>query len=197
MTKDATLSSPRNDLIAEIMENDWLTELQLCTLSEDQRDALIKMGVPPAYIDCDFFGQKIPLLTVLATYSEDGQRFNVSTSGKPTYIFSVYDQAGNCIETAGWQPNLGTVAFYQRLMPLLGAENLSRSHASDGLLVHSSVLNWIRFGRQGLVILDFKKAVPLLWDAGPLIFEDAKQARAIRDASTLKNISVMKKGVVR
>ena len=85
-------------------------------------------------------------------------------------------------DIVAWQPNSGRTAPWLRRVSMLGAENLyaPRLRHDGALRVHTSILEWLRAGRDGIVILDAERARPYLIDLGPLLVGDVKQGSALR-----------------
>ena len=86
------------------------------------------------------------------------------------------------------------VAFHAGGMPfvgswlgrvgLLGEEQLHR--ARDVLQVHATPLDWLRGGREGVVVVDPVRAAPMLRDAGALEVESQAERRRLADMLTVR-----------
>jgi len=92
---------------------------------------------------------------------------------EPAVIFLARDELGDPLDLFAWNPLTGRVAAYLWRAPVLGLEtSWSARIADDGALpVYSSMWSWLKGGREGLLIADLDRALPILRDAGKLVVE--------------------------
>lgn len=92
------------------------------------------------------------------------------------------DQFGHAVDIAAWSPSMRRLASWLGRTVCLGEQNLCRPRLNEGaaLRVHRDVLGWLCADRQGVVIIDNRKARFRLADHGPLLAEDLAHAAELR-----------------
>jgi hypothetical protein len=168
-----------------------LEELCAEPLTARQREWLQQQGVPTRFIDADWRGLPAPIWRTHVAFSSDRRWFDPSPDGVTAFVVEVRDQFGEHADWAAWRPRSGSFATSIGALPMLGIENCFRPRVGE-LVIHASPLSWLVAGRSGVLLRDIPQAVDWLRDAGPLLFESREQAQAVRDASTIGNIFVMK-----
>ena len=85
-------------------------------------------------------------------------------------IFLARDGLGYPSDVVAWEPKLNRMASWWGNAPLLGMDELyaPRLDAERALQIHETPLQWLLAGRQGVVIVDPRRAAPILRDADPL-----------------------------
>jgi len=99
-------------------------------------------------------------------------------------ILMARDQFGEPADLVAWSPRMHRLATWGGFdLPLLGWENALtvRPDLGDALAVHPSPLEWLRDGREGVVILKPDRARWYL-EGFTLKVEDAAFARGLSDA---------------
>lgn len=86
-------------------------------------------------------------------------------------------------EGAGFRLEAPAVFWATSSIPFLGEESLHRStHFQEPLMVHETPLQWLRAGREGIVILDWQRYWPTYLTGVPVLRAlDAKFGRRLRD----------------
>jgi hypothetical protein len=79
-------------------------------------------------------------------------------------IIPTRDLSGDLIDLAAWHLDTGRLALWRGRAPMLGGENVLRTRPGleVPLTVHESVLAWLRADREGVVIIDHRRAADLL-----------------------------------
>ena len=98
------------------------------------------------------------------------------------FLIAVKDEDGRFLDIAAWQPAKSWVGLWLGRAWALGQ---ARVHAprlgEEGALpVWRSPLNWLRAGREGIVLIRPGAAAYFLDDAGPLLAEDMAHASELR-----------------
>lgn len=96
-------------------------------------------------------------------------------------ILPIYDEGGSLIDYASWQPDTGDVAIWRGRAGLLGAENIDKPRGDTPLIVHETVADWLRAGREDVCIIDASRAAEML--SGVTI-----EARSIRHGQVLRDL---------
>jgi len=100
-------------------------------------------------------------------------------------VFPVFDEFGEIIDVAAWNPNGGALALWRGAACMLGEQNIRAPRIEhDGLTVHRDALAWLRAGRRGVVVIDPQRARWLLAEE-QLVVDDAGFGRRLRDALRL------------
>jgi hypothetical protein len=118
---------------------------------------------------------------------DDGRRFTLIDepgAGSGAMIFVVRDPwSGRVIDLAAWSPPRAPATRFG-CGALLGAEHLFGFRIHEHLLVHATVLDWLRNLCRGVVILDLANAAPLLrWQ--PLLVTPPDYGVELEEALTL------------
>jgi hypothetical protein len=101
-----------------------------------------------------------------------------------TFVCWSYD--GVAIDICAWQALTGKLATWLGRACMLGEDNLYGPRVGAGLAVHSSPLDWFKAARDGVVILDPKRAAPMLRDAGALTVGSLEEARKLKKVLTVE-----------
>ena len=130
-----------------------------------------------------------------ANVNFDGDHFNLASDGMRALTFVAFN-ADSPIDIIAWAPRSGQIASYAGAATFLGDQDDAVNPATwiDGgdLLIHATPLEWLQHDREGLVIVNFKRAGARLRNAKSVYCADIETAKklrkAVRDASkpTLK-----------
>jgi hypothetical protein len=100
-------------------------------------------------------------------------------------LIPVRDEAGDLVDVAAWNIDDGALALWRGTASMLGAENIFAPRLGEPLLVHETLLDWLRDGRRGVYIIDPQRAAPLLRLSGPLGVKRDAHGRRLRQALTI------------
>jgi hypothetical protein len=102
------------------------------------------------------------------------------------FLIAVTHEGDRFIDIAAWQPARKWLGLWLGSGWALGQGGIDdpRLGAEGALPVWRSPLNWLRAGRDGIVIIRPEAAASLLDGAGPLLAEDVAHARALRELLT-------------
>ena len=165
-------------------------ELGATAISDVQRQWLNAQGIGDAYIEGDWRSRHAPIMQAIVSTSADGLWFEPDCHGCSAFIIPEIDQFDEVIDFLAWQPKSNSLAAWISILPLCGTGNLLRPRVDEGLLLHATFLGWLAAGRSGAFIRNVERAVPLLRDAGSLVFESEDQAKATFEHSKLKTVSI-------
>jgi hypothetical protein len=92
------------------------------------------------------------------------------------------------VDLIAWTPRLNCTASWLGRVALLGEDELLAPRLDDeqALMVHETPLAWLIAGRQGVVIVDPRKAAPILREAEPLKTHSIAFSRRILTLATLR-----------
>jgi hypothetical protein len=102
------------------------------------------------------------------------------------FLLLVCDLQGAPVDVVGWQPATGWLGTWRGVAWALGQEGVYRPRLDEhrALRVHPGVLEWLRDGCRGVVLLRPHQAAAFLSDAGPLLVDDAEFGLELRAALT-------------
>jgi hypothetical protein len=100
-------------------------------------------------------------------------------------IIPARDEYGELVDLAAWNHETDTLALRRGAAPALGLENATRPPTNRPLLVHETVLGWLRAGREGLVIIDPSRAARAL-DGTTLAVRSVAFGRRLRETMTIE-----------
>jgi hypothetical protein len=153
-------------------------------LTTDVLGALVREGV-----DMDAICQRVALDRIDPPRLDrveplDGRHFEFARygHGDDDYVamtFVVRDEIGDPVDVAAWTPSRPILLWLGR-GALLGGEYALAPRLSEGLLVHETPLEWLRAECRGVVVLDDRRARPLLYRAQPLQVVSIEQGRELR-----------------
>ena len=85
-------------------------------------------------------------------------------------IFPARNELGDHVDYVAWEPRLNRMASWYGRAALLGEDELfaPRLDPEQALRVHETPLQWLLAERQGVVIVDPRRAASILRDAEPL-----------------------------
>ena len=110
----------------------------------------------------------------------------VGAAPERAFLIAITDEGDRFIDIAAWQPARNWLGLWLGSGWALGQGGIDdpRLGAEGALPVWRSPLNWLRAGRDGIVIIRPEAAASLLDGAGPLLAEDVAHARALRELLT-------------
>ena len=96
--------------------------------------------------------------------------------------FLARDELGEPSDLVAWSPTSDRVASWLWCAPVLGLETLWMPRIADNgaLPVYSSAWSWLRQGRDGLLIVDLRRSIPILRDVGTLVADTVDLGIEIR-----------------
>ncbi len=151
----------------------------LAPLRQQQLDWFKRQGVP-------LLALADPLaLRVAEVVFTAGNRFEF-TSYRPAddavlaAIIPAFDADGDLVDLVAWRPQSGAVGTWLGRASLLGEDHLDAPRLGEPLVVHDGVLDWMRAGREGVVVVDSRRAAPLLRDAGVLATASVEHGTRLR-----------------
>jgi hypothetical protein len=163
--------------------NDCLAALRASSfLSDDVLRAMVREGVDLAALARRWQAGllDIPRLSRVAYRGLSGFEFR-DAADVNALLFAVRDEIGDAIDLAAWSPPRPPALWCGR-GALLGGENLFAPRMREALAVYKTPLGWLRGQGCGVVVLDKRKAAPLLRRAEPL------QARSIEHGIELRRM---------
>jgi hypothetical protein len=101
-------------------------------------------------------------------------------------VFLAPDDLGNPLDLAAWEPETGRLALLRGRVSMLGQDNLCGWRLGEPLIMHETLLEWLRAGREGVVVLDAQRASPLLRSVEPLGVKRASFGREMQAALTIR-----------
>ncbi len=125
-----------------------------------------------------------PELPAFAEVSfHEGQPLFDFADGDGALIFLARDEEGDPCDLVAWSAKKNRLAAWYGDAPLLGAEAIyaPRLDPENALKVHETALLWLLAVRDGVVIVDPKRAAPILRAAEPLKASSAAFGLRLRD----------------
>ena len=171
---------------AELSSLDAALYVAAAPLNARQVAWLAGQGIPADALLADGDGRGWPVLA--ARVERIGKLFRFATEegeGVPALILVARDQSGAGIELVAWSAREGWVVSESGALPLLGAEWLCPLDGGP-VEVHADVLAWLRAGRRGVVVVDQRRAVPVLRECRALVVADRKFGLWLEDRLTVK-----------
>ena len=121
-----------------------------------------------------------------ANVNFDGKgHFDIADDGERALTFVAFN-AGNPIDIIAWRPRSGQIASYTGAATFLGDQDDAINPATwfngGDLIIHATPLEWLQHDREGLVIINFKRAGAYLRIAKSVYCPDINVAQKIRRA---------------
>ena len=121
-----------------------------------------------------------------ANVNFDGKgHFNLADDGERALTFVAFN-AGDPIDIIAWRPRSGQIASYTGAATFLGDQDDAINPATwfngGDLIIHATPLEWLQHDREGLVIINFKRAGAYLRIAKSVYCPDINVAQKIRRA---------------
>ncbi len=171
---------------------DPLAEWKACgLLRQSDLDHLTAAGVPVLALAGDRFGGGFCIARDRIVPHAAARRFEfqrhdaVAGEGVSALIVLAHGEDGDPVDLVAFHG--GPVPFAGSWLGragLLGAENLWR--ARDALAVHAAGLDWLRAGRDGVVMIDPVRAAPMLRDAGMMEVGSQTERRWLLDLMAVR-----------
>jgi hypothetical protein len=178
---------------------DIMSECRACSnLTQPEIDWFIRQSVPA-----------LALIQPLAI-ATDTVNFTPALSSKPTgagrfefsrcrpaddavsaVIIPAFDEWGYLADLTAWHPKTSAVASWLGRVGLLGQDMLFAPRFGDPIVVHETPLEWLRFKRTGVVIVDPRRAAPLLRAAEPLATSSVQQGERLRKMLAVRPARVL------
>jgi hypothetical protein len=159
----------------------WLALQQLDqnSISEFEYAWLTKRGVTFKALLGDW-----PIGAANVTFDGKGH-FNFADDGERALTFVTFN-AREPIDLIAWHPRTGKIGSYTGAATFLGDEddaiNPGTWSCGGDLIIHATPLEWLQHEREGLVIINFKRAATALRNAKSIFCEDINAARKLRPA---------------
>ncbi|HEV2572009.1 MAG TPA: hypothetical protein VGU72_09750 [Beijerinckiaceae bacterium] len=120
-------------------------------------------------------------------FDDDGGAFSFASeqpdiAATAAYVLPVRDEDGEVVDLIAWRPKDHVIAAWRRYVTVAGLQNVYAPRMGEALPVYLDPLDWLRNGREGVVIADSAGAVFALRDAGSLAAHSRQQARHLRRA---------------
>lgn len=100
-------------------------------------------------------------------------------------ILECRDEYGGLVDLAAWRPDAGKLALLRGRVFALGQDQVLSPRGDEPLRVFATVLAWLRSGRDGLVILDFRQAALALHSHAIRTGRDIGFAQKLRTKLTI------------
>lgn len=159
-------------------------------LTQRDLNRFIDQGVPPIYLARTWLGtfsflQRDRVVVdggsfEFARYVQGGEPADVLSA----FVFLLFDDDGQPADLAAWRPD-GGLALWRDAVWALGQEQVGLPRMGEPLRVHDGVLDWLRAGREGIVVVNHAVAAWALRTTGTLAVETRQDADRLRKALTV------------
>jgi hypothetical protein len=154
------------------------------SLKQADLDWFVKQGVPALALARSRIGAFGFLRVDDVVFLEGGcfefRRHLSSGNPEPAYTLTARDVCGDIVDIVAWQPVTGRLASWVGRAAMLGTENLYGPRLNEGLLVHDDLLAWLRSFRDGVVVVNEKRAAWWLRSAEPLVVSSIESGRYLK-----------------
>jgi len=153
----------------------------LPVIRQNTIDQLIAKGVPALSM-----GNASPagdVLKEMRGHCHSDGYFDEAEGGELHIAILVYNQLCAPVDVACWHPRFGVVTTHCGRAFALGAEQIGNPGSfvfGQGVLVHSSVLGWLKAGRTGVYILRPKLAFDELRDLPAITAENRQHGLELK-----------------
>jgi hypothetical protein len=147
-------------------------------LNGEQQSKLRRLGISDAAIDRDPGYESAPIRTARVVSSGRCFDFASEPEGTSAYVTVARDWRGDSSDIVAFN-QAGRVAPWIGREALLGAHHVLSPRFEEPLRVFSNIWDWLRSDRDGVVILDWRRAAGLL-EGVTLVVADAAFAGALR-----------------
>jgi hypothetical protein len=152
-------------------------------LSKRWIDWFGRHGVPATVLAFSPAGEVDMLLRDCVEWCGDGL-FDFADGDPNVLTFLARDRYGYVQDVIVWCPKTDTLAAWTGRACMIGADQLDAMQPDDaGLMVCETVLQWLQARRMGIVILDLRRALPMLLER-PLLTTGLDHGRSLRGALT-------------
>ena len=165
-------------------------------LDQHWLDWFAARGIPATVLAFSPAGDIDMVLQDHVEWRDDGVTFEFSDDGDHALTFLARDRFGRVQDVVAWSPKSDCVATWAGRACMIGADQLDAAQPEPaGLMVCETVLQWLQARRMAVVILDARRALPVLLDR-PLLTANLDHGRSLRDALTraLPPVLVPKQG---
>jgi hypothetical protein len=146
-------------------------------LSEECRRWFDHKGVAPSALGWDARRRLFKLR--MARVRVDGRWFEFADEGSVAIVMVCCDEDGEVADLAAWCLGAQEVHLWHDRVAMLGEETCGQARVGDRLLVRDGVLDWLLHDRDGIVILNFDRAMPILFSNSPLSVSSKRMRRYI------------------
>ena len=106
-------------------------------------------------------------------------------------IIPVRDECADLIDLGAWTIDNHALALWRGVASMFGASNVFAPRLGEPLVVHETVLEWLRSGRRGVFVIDPKRAAPLLHIAQPLGVTNEAFGRRLQTLLTIQSPQIL------
>ena len=150
-------------------------------MSQRWIDWFAARGVPATVLALSPAGEVDMLLQDRIEWRDDGL-FDFADGDANALTFRVRDRYGYVQDIVAWCPKTDRLATLTGRACMIGADQLDAMRPdAAGLMVCETVLQWLQARRMAVVILDLRRALPLLLDR-PLLAASLDHGRSLRGA---------------
>ena len=184
MNSALKVALPHDERLLGIGLTEAEAELGLCELAVSVPfvwATLYRLGVRS---DALRLGGHFASLHIAAVSFLDGGRFefghNLSNEAKatPALIVPMLDECGRTQNLLAYEARSKRTARWRSKIPILGLDQLHQPRI-EPLQVFPDVLDWLRAGREGIVIVDYPEAAKILCNGEPLAVDDIAFGREL------------------
>jgi len=177
--------SAASDPVAAFDRCDRLRQIDL--------DRFKTAGIPIMALVQGKLGQGRCLKRANVVLDSSGRRFELERFSRyhidadAGFILMALDRDGEPADLVAWRAEpSGFLASWLGRAAMLGAEQLDLSRLGEPLRVHETPIDWLRDGREGVVVVDPSRAGPMLRDAGPIVVNSWIHKARLADLMTVK-----------
>jgi hypothetical protein len=151
-------------------------------LSAEQRAQLRRLGISEAAIDRDPGRESAPIRAAHVVFSARYFDFAREDDSEAVFVACARDLAGNASDIIAFDL-AGRLASWLRREQLLGAHHVLAPRFDEPLRVFPNVWAWLRSDRDGVVILDWRRA-PALLDGVTIAVDSVEFGQVLRQRLT-------------
>ena len=108
--------------------------------------------------------------------------FDLPPGGEPAMVVLAFNGFGDVADLGAFRGD--RIAAWLGAVAMLGRQNVLGARLEPALNVHCTAFNWLLAGRDGVVLIDHKRAARQLWDRGPFRAADIEHARRLQSLLT-------------
>jgi hypothetical protein len=151
---------------------------QLPPMSSSAFHWLLSQGVPRAVLAAE-----VPCLAKVVFHrSQSFFDFVDDGEGIDALILLARDECGEPADLVAWSTRHQELGAYFGAVSVLGADDIlaPRLTGEAALLIHRTPLEWLKAGREGVVIINAEDAAVALRDFGPFVARDVEHGKELR-----------------
>jgi len=177
--------SAASDPVAAFDRCDLLRQIDL--------DRFKAAGIPVMALVQSKFGRGRCLKRARVVLDSNGRRFEFERFSRyhidadEAFILMALDRDGEPVDLVAWRAEpSGFLGSWLGHAAMLGAEQLDLPRLGEPLRVYETPIEWLRDGREGVVVVDPSRAGPMLRDAGPIVVNSWIHKARLADMMTVK-----------